>query len=110
MRTDVTLEQPGRALVIDAKFYREPLQEYYGRQTVRSSHLYQLFAYLRNFEAHGRPADEVEGMLLYPQASRKLNLAYCIHGHRIRVCTVNLNQPWRDLHKFLLSLIAPPAL
>jgi 5-methylcytosine-specific restriction enzyme subunit McrC len=105
MRTDVTLRRPGQTLVIDAKFYREPLQQHHGRWTVRSGHLYQLFTYLRNLAVQGQPSSEVEGMLLYPQANRVLDLAFEIHGHRVRVCTINLKEPWPQIHNALLALL-----
>ena len=105
MRTDVTLRRPGRTFVIDAKFYREPLQQHRGRWTVRSGHLYQLFAYLRNFAARGQAAAEIDGMLLYPQTSRSLDLSFHIHGHKVRVRTINLKQSWRQIHDDLLALL-----
>jgi 5-methylcytosine-specific restriction enzyme subunit McrC len=105
MRTDVTLRRPGRTLVIDAKFYREPLQCHRSRWTVRSGHLYQLFAYLRNLAARGQAAAEVDGMLLYPQASRMLDLSFHIHGHFVRIRTINLMRPWREIHNDLLALL-----
>lgn len=114
MRTDVTLRRPGRALVIDAKFYREPLQLHHDRWTVRSSHLYQLFTYLRNLAARDQRAAEIDGILLYPQATRVLDLTYHIHGHCVRIRTINLKQPWTQIHNDLLALLptatssAPP--
>jgi 5-methylcytosine-specific restriction enzyme subunit McrC len=109
MRTDVTLRRPGRTLVIDAKFYREPLQHHRGRWTVRSGHLYQLFAYLRNLAARRQPAAQIDGMLLYPQAARVLDLSFYIHGHYVRVRAINLKQPWRDIHDDLLALLPSSA-
>jgi 5-methylcytosine-specific restriction enzyme subunit McrC len=109
MRTDVTLRRPGRILVIDAKFYREPLQQHRGRWTVRSSHLYQLFTYLRNLVVRGEATAEIDGMLLYPQASRVLDLTYRIHGHLVRVRTINLKQPWDQIHDDLLKLLPSAA-
>ena len=105
MRTDVTLRRPGQTLVIDAKFYREPLQQHHDRWTVRSGHLYQLFTYLRNLAARGQAAAEIDGLLLYPQASRVLDLTYHIHGHCIRVRTIDLKQPWTQIHNDLLALL-----
>jgi 5-methylcytosine-specific restriction enzyme subunit McrC len=106
MRTDVTLRRPGRTLVIDAKFYREPLQQHRGRWTVRSGHLYQLFAYLRNLAVRGQAAAEIDGMLLYPEAARPLNIHYQIHGHNFRVRTINLKRPWRQIHENLLGILS----
>ena len=69
MRTDVTLRCPGRVIVVDAKFYRKTLQEYRNKETVRSAHLYQLYAYLRNVEITKESAAEVEGILIRAYAS-----------------------------------------
>lgn len=104
MRTDVTLRRSDQILVIDAKFYREPLQQHRGKWTVRSAHLYQLFSYLKNLAVRDQ-ASKIAGMLLYPQASRALDLSFHIHGHAVRVCTINLKQPWRQIHRELLSLL-----
>ncbi len=105
MRTDVTLRRPGHVLIIDAKYYRQALQEYRGNVTVRSAHLYQLFAYLKNITiATDRPT-EVEGLLIYPLTTRRLDLDYRIHGHRIRVNTLNLKQDWDRIHADLMALL-----
>jgi 5-methylcytosine-specific restriction enzyme subunit McrC len=105
MRTDVTLRRPAQTLVIDAKYYKEPLQEHRGRWTVRSGHLYQIFTYLKNIAARGQLTSEIEGLLLYPQSARALNLSYQIHGHRVRVRTIDLKQPWPQIRNDLLALL-----
>lgn len=106
MRTDVTLRRPGQVLVIDAKYYRQTLQCYRGRETVRSGHLYQLFAYLKNIAAKTGSNTEVEGMLLYPLTTRSLALTYQMHGHRVRVNTLDLNQDWQKIHDDLIRLLS----
>jgi len=105
MVTDVNLTRPGQTIVIDAKYYRETLQCYRGRETVRSAHLYQLFAYLKNIAAKTGNDTEVEGMLLYPLTTRSLALTYQMHGHRVRVNTLNLNQDWQAIHHDLLGML-----
>jgi hypothetical protein len=37
MRTDVSLDSPERKLVIEAKYYREPMQNRFGKDSVRSA-------------------------------------------------------------------------
>jgi 5-methylcytosine-specific restriction enzyme subunit McrC len=55
MVTDVTLRSPLRTIVIDAKFYRQTLvNRHGGRPKIRSDHLYQLQAYMRNMERRNR--------------------------------------------------------
>lgn len=105
MRTDVTLRRVDRVLVVDAKYYRETLQEYQGRSTIRSSHLYQLFAYLKNMSLKTNAQTDVEGLLIYPLTTQELQLNLTVHGHRVRIRTLNLNQRWPKIHADLLALI-----
>jgi len=105
MRTDVSLRRPGLVLVIDAKYYGETLQEYRGRATIRSAHLYQLFAYLKNVALKTEHDSEVEGLLIYPLTTRPIELTVRIQGHRVRVYTLNLNQHWPQIHADLLALL-----
>jgi 5-methylcytosine-specific restriction enzyme subunit McrC len=91
MRTDVFLISPERRIVIDAKYYRETLTQYRSKRTIRSGHLYQLFAYLRNLPARSSSAAPIEGMLVYPQTGQALDATYSMHGHVVRVCTIDLN-------------------
>lgn len=106
METDISLTSPERKIVIDAKYYLEALQSRFGKATIRSQHLYQLFSYLRNSSPPQREPP-VEGMLLYPTVTRHLDLTYRVHGHLIRICTINLNQHWQHIRKDLLDLISP---
>jgi 5-methylcytosine-specific restriction enzyme subunit McrC len=107
MITDVALDSPSRKIIIDAKYYREPMQRNFGKDSVRSAHLYQLFAYLKNFEKkyHHR-GGELEGILLYPLSGKKLDLRFKIHGHMIRVVTIDLSSDWRQIHDLLCNLIS----
>ena len=106
METDISLTSRERKIVIDAKYYLEALQKRFDKATIRSQHLYQLFSYLRNSLPAQRESP-VEGMLLYPTVTRHLDLMYRIHGHLIRICTINLNQHWQSIRKDLLALISP---
>ncbi len=47
-------------------------------------------------------------MLLYPTVETDLHLQYTLHGHRISVCTIDLAQDWREIHRRLLGLVAEP--
>lgn len=107
MRTDVTLTDHHRRLVIETKFYREPLGgSRFAEPKLLAPHLYQLLAYLRN---HSADADQtIEGLLLYPasSASGVLKLDYQLEGYRVRVRTLNLDQPWSQIHQDLLGIVA----
>src|SRR5262249_38413889 len=106
MQTDISIRQPGRTLIIDAKFYQQTLQSNFGVETVHSTHLYQLFSYLKNLEPRRGQDATAEGMLLYPVVEKRLRLRYEVPGHTIRVCTVDLAQDWRHIRSELLDLAA----
>jgi 5-methylcytosine-specific restriction enzyme subunit McrC len=107
MHTDVTLVAKDRVIIMDTKYYVEMLKARFDVEKARSGHLYQLFAYLRNGERRGGPWVASEGILLYPSVGREIDLRYEIQGHRIRLCTVNLNQAWQGIHERLLDLVEP---
>ena len=105
METDISVRNPLRTLVIDAKYYQETLTRYFDTERVRSDNLYQIFAYLKNLEVHGGQDATAAGMLLYPTVDQSLRLEYHILGHNIFVCTLNLNQEWQGLRDDLLRLV-----
>jgi 5-methylcytosine-specific restriction enzyme subunit McrC len=47
----------------------------------------------------------LEGVLLYPAATREVDLRYTLGGHPVRVVTLDLNQPWPGISADLLKLI-----
>jgi 5-methylcytosine-specific restriction enzyme subunit McrC len=104
METDVSLTRPGRRLVIDTKYYPEPLVTRYDRRKIRSPHLYQLSAYLMNLRARADAEPSIEGMLLYPAASETLDYRFRMHGSKVRVRTVDLNQHWTEIRKELIAI------
>ena len=69
----------------------------YFKGKFRSEHLYQLAAYLQNLEPGA------EGILLYPTAGVAVDQSYTLHGHRVRVTTLDLNRPWPEIASTLLS-------
>src|SRR3712207_4639993 len=107
MRTDAALRTSDRTIVIDAKFYRQPLVRHMGgEEKVCSAHLYQLLTYLRHIRP---PPGTVEGVLLYPRIDgRDLRLEYALADHRVRVHTLALDRDWRDVHHEVLELVASP--
>ncbi len=108
MTTDIHLEKADRRIIIDTKYYKEPLQEHYGKQSIHSEHLYQLFSYLKNSEPRGPVYFNAEGILLYPAIGEKLSFKAKIQGHPVRVCSINLDQPWQMIRSDLLDVLLPP--
>jgi 5-methylcytosine-specific restriction enzyme subunit McrC len=106
MQTDVTLESTERKIIIDAKYYSNALAVYYGSAKFHSPNLYQMYSYLRNVEADTSNSLNVScgGILLYPTVDRELDAAYQFGTHPVRVATLNLNAPWREIEARLLNL------
>lgn len=69
MWTDMVLESGGKELIIDAKYYRDNMQDVFGSRKIHSGNLYQIYAYVKNRAAH---AGAVSGMLLYAATDAKV--------------------------------------
>jgi 5-methylcytosine-specific restriction enzyme subunit McrC len=104
MHADVTLRSQTRTIVIDTKYYPQALSETYEKKRIRSDHLYQLYAYLKNCKSQGGPP---EGILLYPTTSQSLDVAFDLSGNKLRLKTLQLNQPWQKIHEELCDLLIP---
>jgi len=105
MRTDVYLESADRRIIIDTKYYADALQQYHGSPSFRSDNLYQLFAYLRNDAIANQDLVLADGMLLYPQVEHMLDATYVVHGHQVRLATVDLSGAWPDVELRLTDLL-----
>jgi 5-methylcytosine-specific restriction enzyme subunit McrC len=104
MVTDVTLRHPTHTIIIDAKFYKNPLaQSPYGER-VRSQHLYQLVTYLEHERARHEGKD-LSGMLVYPAVGQSLRLRYRLLGIPMLVATIDLGREWQDIEVELHSLV-----
>lgn len=103
METDIVLESNKRTLIIDTKYYKETMKEgQYGKQKINRDNLFQIFSYIQNYK---KPVEKLEGMLLYPTVQDEVSQSYLIHGKKISVKTINLNQPWREVEVALKDII-----
>ncbi len=107
MMTDVTLRSPERTIIIECKYTESLYQNRYFADKLKSAHLYQRCAYLRNLERNAEPDRCAEGILLYPTARVSLDQSYMLHGHRVRIKTLDLNQPWTGIEDQMLALLQP---
>lgn len=103
MTTDIHLVGADERIIIDTKYYKDALQENYGKQSLHSENLYQLFAYLKNAEKRGPEYSAAKGVLLYPAVGETPPFEAMIQGHEIRVLTINLDQPWQHIRADLLT-------
>ena len=111
MRTDIVLEHcpSGRRIVIDTKFNAILTSGWYREETLRSGHLYQIYAYLRSQAGQGDSmADRAEGVLLHPSVGRSVDETAVIQGHAIRFATVDLAAPSATIRRQLLEVVEPP--
>jgi 5-methylcytosine-specific restriction enzyme subunit McrC len=106
MKTDITLKSPDKKIIIDTKYYPEIFQHnQYNGEKMHSSHLYQIFSYLKNDEKADDFSMHSEGILLYPTVSQNWDLKYVISGHKINIKTINLSQPWQQIRDDLLVIV-----
>ena len=95
MQTDVTLKKGSRVLIIDAKYYAITMQVHHDVRTIRSNNLYQIYTYVKNYDAtFGNDPHEVSGMLLYAATDEEIqpNQTYRMQNNQISVRTLDLNQ------------------
>ena len=105
MEADVILESRRQRIVLDTKYYRQALSNHRGVRKLRSEHLFQLLAYLRNREATSEPGPRHEGILLYPVVDEALKVDVRLEGFSIRARGIDLGRDWRRIHADMLALL-----
>lgn len=106
MQTDISLENDKEKWIIDTKYYQQTLQQNRGSEKVISGNLYQLFAYLNNYNKRQLNGKQLKGMLLYPRVGQDVDLSYVIRDYPIKICTVDLNSDWLVIEKRLLDIVS----
>ena len=108
MIPDLILQEraTGQILLIDTKFTAGSLVEnQWGKPMYDSSHLYQLYAYLRSQEHLSQAHRNAAGILLYPAVQAQLSERVELQGHVIKIECVDLAVAWQDVEKRLVELI-----
>lgn len=102
METDIVLETNTKSLIIDTKFYSEPMTK---NDKLQSANLYQIFSYVKNMDR--KNLGTVSGMLLYAQTERDLypHFKYRVDGNLISAKTLNLNQDFGAIQYQLNQII-----
>ncbi|HMB24777.1 MAG TPA: hypothetical protein VKP08_18160 [Anaerolineales bacterium] len=94
-------------LIIDTKFTAHSLVEnQWGKPVYDSSHLYQLYAYLKSQEHVSEVHRNAIGILLYPAIEARLSERIELQDHLIRIESVDLAAPWQELERQLLDAVA----
>lgn len=105
MQTDITIKRDSEIIIMDTKYYKNTLSSNMGKDKYHSTNMYQIFSYLKNGEAKGGLYKNSKGILLYPQVDKSLDNTYEIQGHILKICTVDLNDDWRNIHNRLLDIV-----
>ena len=113
MKPDVELNyrnsmQPAdnQRVVIDTKFRSMLIRGQYGKESLRSENIFQMYAYLRSQEVADDPLSmNSTGVLLYPSLGDDYDESATIQGHRIRFATVNLAADAKTIRNQLLRIV-----
>lgn len=104
MRTDVSLTHKSKPekIIIDAKFYKNTLQEFHGKASFHSHNMYQIFTYLM----HQPKEMKVRGILVYPFNGVEVDESYWWDERvSMEVLTVNLDESWKAIHSRLMEVV-----
>lgn len=108
MKTDIILENAvdNRRIVIDTKFTSILAHGKYGKDTFKSSHLYQLYTYVRTQEKNSDPLSaSSEGMLIYPATGQTIRESIQLSGHKMTAATIDLTRPAVEVRQQLLDVV-----
>lgn len=95
-----------KLVVLDTKFTAASLVEnQWGKLVYDSSHLYQMYAYLRSQEQMSAGHRSAEGILLYPTVRTQLSERVQLQGHTVRIESVDLAADWPEVERQLLRVI-----
>lgn len=105
MKSDIMIEHENGALIIDAKYYGKSMQKHFGKHTIHSHNLYQIFSYVKNKDRGN--TGNVRGMLLYAKTDEEItpDSSYRLSGNQIDVITLDLNTEWPIIKDQLCQLV-----
>jgi 5-methylcytosine-specific restriction enzyme subunit McrC len=108
MIPDIVLQEKtsGRMIVLDTKFTAHSLTEnQWGKAVFDSSHLYQLYAYLKSQEHVSEAHRMAVGILLYPAVRNRFSERVRLQEQVIRLESVDLAAPWQEIERQLVELV-----
>jgi 5-methylcytosine-specific restriction enzyme subunit McrC len=108
MIPDLVLHEPARGgiIILDTKFTAASLVwNQWGKPLYDSSHLYQLYAYLRSQEHLSQEYRHAVGILLYPAIQARLSEKIELPEHDMRIESVDLAASWQEVERQLLEIV-----
>lgn len=106
MKTDISLHNGDKTLIIDTKYYGSMTQTQFGKSTIHSGNMYQIFTYVKNKDCDN--SGNVSGMLLYAKTEEETvpELDVVIGKNRFLVKTLDLNQRFDEISKQLDLIVS----
>jgi 5-methylcytosine-specific restriction enzyme subunit McrC len=108
MIPDLVLQETStdQILIIDTKFTAHSLIEnQWGKPVYDSSHLYQVYAYLKSQEHLSEAHHHAVGILLYPAVQARLSERIELRDHLMRIESIDLAAPWQEVERQLLEVV-----
>ena len=107
LEADLVLDRGDDVLLVDTKYTATSLSTHWrsDEPRLKREHLFQLFAYVRNF-AQLDPTRPVAGMLLYPAIREANDITLRMHGSVVSIRYLDLRQPWASLSARIRSLMS----
>ena len=106
MKSDITLQNGEKSLIIDTKYYGRTMQynPLYDSKKFISANIYQIYSYVKNRDKAA--SGNVAGILLYAKTDEFVtpNEDMMIGGNRISLKTLDLNQNWSVIIEQLENL------
>lgn len=92
MQTDIMLRLNEKTLILDAKYYGRTLQKQFGKNTLHSNNVYQIFTYVKNQDKDN--TGDVAGILLYAKTDEDItpDVMFNLGGNQIGAKTLDLNK------------------
>ena len=106
MQSDVLLSLGKRTLIIDTKYYSKIMQQQYGKEKLRTAHLYQINTYVTQYDKNHQ--FNVDGMLLYAKTKEDViddTQVTLQDGYKLYVRSLDLNTDFDTIKKRLDSFI-----
>ncbi len=105
MLSDIMLTREDKTLIIDAKYYSHATQVQYGKHTLHSNNIYQIFAYVKNQDIGN--TGNVSGLLLYAKTDEEIapDMDVTMSGNRISAKSLDLNCDFSDISAQLKAIV-----
>jgi 5-methylcytosine-specific restriction enzyme subunit McrC len=108
MRTDISVRGADRGLVIDAKYYGEPIVEHRGKRILRSAHLYQIYTCWRTTTENDPRGLPWAGALVYARGGESFDFRFLLRGMPLRVLGLDLEAEPTSILDRLRSVWSDP--